>query len=328
MRRNISVSLLGLFLMCLSACESENNNSELTPFEPNLPGNFPQEFVVPDFNPITEQSVQLGKMLYADTDLDGTGEGRSCAGCHHADKAFTSVQEGPLNVMSHMNLAWQDVFLWQGQVEGTLEDVMLFEVKDFFKADPGRITGKEKYKKLLAEVYGDSQITEKHLAYAIANYVRTLTSSDSKFDKIMRKEPGYAFTSSEANGWALFNSEEGDCFHCHGSFLFMDNDFHNTGLDDEWLGLDQGRFLVTGNASDMGKFKTPTLRNIELTAPYMHDGRFATLEEVVEFYSSGVKFTEMTDPMMSHEGGISLTEQEKKDLVAFLKTLTDESLKE
>jgi cytochrome c peroxidase len=121
----------------------------------------------------------------------------------------------------------------------------------------------------------------------------------------------------------IFNTERGDCFHCHGGILFTDNMFHNTGLDAE--PGDKGLSAVTGDPLDRGRFKTPTLRNIEVTAPYMHDGRFRTLEEVVDFYSEGVQNSPTIDPLMkfAHQGGVRLTAQERSDLIAFLKTLTD-----
>ena len=125
----------------------------------------------------------------------------------------------------------------------------------------------------------------------------------------------------------IFMTERGDCFHCHGNPLFTSNDFRNNGLDCTPQGANSGRYLVTGNANDIGKFSVPTLRNVELTAPYMHDGRYATLEEVVEFYNSGVCMTSPNiDPIMTKpakEYGLNLWPWEKEDLVNFLKTLTD-----
>lgn len=125
----------------------------------------------------------------------------------------------------------------------------------------------------------------------------------------------------------IFITERGDCFHCHGLPLMTDNGFHNIGLDSVFTGADLGRFLVTGEASDKGAFKAPTLRNVALTAPYMHDGRFQTLEEVVEHYNSGVKPSPSLDAIMTKPGQVTelgLVPEEKADLVAFLRTLTDE----
>ena len=156
---------------------------------------------------------------------------------------------------------------------------------------------------------------------AIAQFERTLISVNSKFDKYLKGE--VQLTHEELNGYAIFNSERGDCFHCHGTQMFMDNLFHNNGLDTEPFS-DLGLAKVTGLTSDNGKFKTPTLRNIEFSAPYMHDGRFSTLEEVIEHYNSGGEHSLTIDPLMLKFGvGLQLTNQQEQDLIAFLKTLSD-----
>jgi cytochrome c peroxidase len=158
---------------------------------------------------------------------------------------------------------------------------------------------------------------------AIAQFERTLISSDSKFDRYIRGEE--QLTPSELSGYAIFNSEKGDCFHCHGSQMFMDNRFHNNGLDIEPF-TDLGLGYVSGNSNDNGKFRTPSLRNIEYTSPYMHDGRFISLEEVVNHYNSGGNYSSTVDPLMKKIGiGLQLTNEEKQDLVSFLKTLSDEN---
>ncbi len=152
-----------------------------------------------------------------------------------------------------------------------------------------------------------------------------MISYNSKLDKRLRNE--ISLTPSELNGFVIYVTERGDCFHCHNidaGRLMTDNLFHNNGLDSVFTDL--GRGAITGNAFDYGKFLTPTLRNIALTAPYMHDGRFQTLEEVVEHYNSGGKASATVDPLMKHVGtGLNLSNQEKADLVAFLKTMTDTS---
>jgi len=154
-----------------------------------------------------------------------------------------------------------------------------------------------------------------------------MVSKDAKFDRYLRGE--LALTASEINGYAIFmDGNKGDCFHCHGSAanpLWSDRLFHNNALDSVFTGYDLGRYLITGNTYDIGKFRTPTLRNIELTAPYMHDNRFSTLQEVVDFYSEGLRNSPYVDPLMQKigEGGAHLTPSEKTDLIAFLKTLTD-----
>ena len=159
------------------------------------------------------------------------------------------------------------------------------------------------------------------VAKAIAQFERTFISSESDWDKYLRGE--YMLSQSEAKGFEVFFTEKGDCFHCHGTILFTDNLFHNNGLDSVLTNLGLG--AITGNSNDNGKFKSPTLRNIEFTAPYMHDGRFNTLEEVIDFYSENVMFSPTVDPLMKkvNQGGLHLTTSEKIDLIAFLKTLSD-----
>ncbi|MDL5051473.1 cytochrome c peroxidase [Oscillatoria amoena NRMC-F 0135] len=156
---------------------------------------------------------------------------------------------------------------------------------------------------------------KKTITSSIAQYLRTLISSQSKFDLFLQHKTN--FTNSERIGLSIYMSEKGDCFHCHGFPLMTDNMFHNNGLDSAFAGQNKGLYLVTGNSGDLGKFSTPTLRNIEFTAPYMHDGRFGTLEEVVEFYDSGVKHSETLDPIMTKPGkerGLNLNVYEKKML--------------
>ena len=184
-----------------------------------------------------------------------------------------------------------------------------------------KLNANTEYKQLFKNAFNIDYIDSIHVVMAIAQFERSLISSNSKFDRFYRGEE--TLSPSELNGYAIFNSEKGDCFHCHGTQLFMDNLFHNNGLDPEPF-TDLGRSAVTGNSSDDGKFKTPTLRNIEVSAPYMHDGRFFTLEQVIDHYDMGGHYSSTIDPNMKKVGiGLQLTNQEKADLVAFLKTLTD-----
>jgi cytochrome c peroxidase len=186
------------------------------------------------------------------------------------------------------------------------------------------------YPDLFLKAFGICEIDSMHVAMAIAQFERTMISGNSKFDKRLRGE--LELTPSETNGLLLFNQDKieatgqrgADCFHCHGAQggMFTDNDFHNNGLDSVFT--DFGRELTTGDINDRGKFRSPTLRNIELTAPYMHDGRFATLEEVIEHYNMGGHASPTLDPLMKNVGiGLELTQEEKTDLINFLKTLTD-----
>jgi cytochrome c peroxidase len=166
----------------------------------------------------------------------------------------------------------------------------------------------------------------------VENFLLTLTSHDSKFDRAYRGEA--TLTDEEKRGFELFITEReprmgslgGDCFHCHGGALFTDHQFHNNGL--KISEEDLGRFKVTQAKIDRGAFSTPSLRNVALTAPYMHDGRFKTLEEVIDHYSEGVSRTETLDPNLAKhpDGGLHLSPEDKKALISFLKTLTERGL--
>jgi cytochrome c peroxidase len=181
------------------------------------------------------------------------------------------------------------------------------------------------YPELFKAAFGTKDITMDRIGKAIAQFVRTLISYNSKFDKFMRKEPGGNLSQSELKGYQLFISEPADCFHCHGPApVFTTNLLYNNAKP--ILKFDESdRFGYTHDSMDIGSYKATTLRNIELTGPYMHDGRFKTLEDVVEFYSSGLIVSPSVSPLMKHlnKGGAQLTFQEKADLVSFLKTLTD-----
>lgn len=323
------VCLLGL---TLGACRRDAVDtstpcaSSTTPMELAYPAFFPPP-AIPASNPLTREGVELGRRLYYDPLLSKNGpfEGMACASCHDQARSFTVPTPGT-SVLPHVNLAWSTRFLWNGKVSGTLEDVMRFEVNDFFQVDINVLKGHPGYPELFRKAFGTCDLTSDHVAKALAQWFRRMTSTNNKFDRYLMGQAD--LTTAELQGAMLFLSEVGDCFHCHATPLMTDNAFHNIGLESNFSGFDVGRYAITGNPMDMGAFKTPTLRNIALTAPYMHDGRFQTLEEVVEFYSSGVRHSPSLDPIMTKPGtGISLglTPQQKSDLVAFLHTLTDDT---
>jgi len=229
-------------------------------------------------------------------------------------------------VLPHVNLGWSTNFLWKGNVQGTLEDIMRFEVEEFFEVDVSVLQNDPDYPQLFQSALGSSTITQDAVSKALAQWFRSMISSNSRLDQYLRYEIG--LTPSEMNGMMVYLTETGDCFHCHGFPLLTDNAFHNIGLDSVFTGNDQGRYMITGNSTDMGAFKSPSLRNIAQTGPYMHDGRFATLEEVVEHYNSGVRPSASLDPIMTKPGKeteLNLSPQQKADLVAFLHTFTDQT---
>ncbi len=290
-------------------------------------------------NPLTAEGVSLGKKLYYDNILSTNG--LSCSSCHVPPKAYSESFTGPngMQILPHFNLGWYDYFGWTGGDE-ILDHVPLNDLADgniFLNANNDSILARfrrhPEYKNLFYQAFGiditalNTAERKKYIAYALSQFMKTMVSFDSKFDRYLRGEA--TLTPQELNGFDIFMREDkGDCFHCHGSPgnpLWTDNKFHNNGLDSTHTGLNLGRYTVTNDPNDIGKFRTPSLRNLKFTAPYMHDGRFATLDEVINHYSSGLKWSPTIDPLMKKvaQGGAQLSIQEKQDLKAFLLTLSD-----
>lgn len=300
---------------------------------------FPQ-IKLPADNPLTQEGVSLGEKLFHDPRLS-INNSQSCASCHARSSAFSDSRQFSLGAEGHagkrqsmplFNLAWAGAYFWDGRAR-SLRDQVLMPVQDAHEMNETLdrvVTKLTDIKGDFAAAFGSGAITSDRIAQALEQYLLTLISQDSRFDRTVRKVE--QMTDDEKHGMQLFVTEYdparglrgADCFHCHGGTLFTDHQFKNNGLD--LNAADLGRMIVTGNPADKGKFKTPSLRNVAVTAPYMHDGRFKTLEEVVEHYSSGVKRSETLDPNLAKhpEAGIQLTPEEKHALVAFLKTLTDE----
>jgi cytochrome c peroxidase len=304
-----------------------------TPFVIETPYEFP-EMKIPSDNPMTIEGVALGEKLFKDPILSANNT-QACIDCHKQNSSFSDPNQfstgiddiqGNRNASALINLGWNTSFFWDGR-SLTLEEQAFepvtntIEMHNTWMNVEIALNSDKEYPFLFKEAFNINYIDSIHVVKAIAQFERSLISTNSKLDRYLRNEE--QLTISELNGYVIFNTEKGDCFHCHGTNMFMDNQFHNNGLDTEPF-IDLGRAKVTLDVSDNGKFKTPTLRNIEMSAPYMHDGRFATLEEVVEHYDSGGKYSTTVDPLMKKLGvGLQLSNQEKIDLVAYLKTLTD-----
>jgi cytochrome c peroxidase len=341
--------LLIISSFCLLACSGSNADGEdiYTPIPVSLdiPPLFAQQILpplIPSDNPLTEEGIALGKRLFFDRRLS-RNNAKSCASCHNPNNAFSDItqfsagvqgQVGTRNAMPLFNLAWNfnDRFAWDGKELG-LERQALEPVKNPIEMHSNWTEVAEKlqqdaqYPTLFLQAFGTSTIDSTLVTKAIAQFERTLISGNSKFDQYLLGNVD--LTPQELNGFNVFLSEEkGDCFHCHGTGsnpLWTDNEFHNNGLDATFTDLGLG--AVTGDPNDNAKFKTPSLRNLAFTAPYMHDGRFNTLEEVINFYSEGLQNSPTIDPLMKsvNEGGVQLSPQDKADLKAFLLTLTDHS---
>ena len=322
MKLRLLILMLIIFIGFSCCVEEEKEPPKSTPVSLILPDHFPP-ITFPNSNPLTKEKIELGRHLYYDQFLSEGGplQGNSCSSCHHQTSSFSSINS--VAVLAHVNMAWNTSFLWNGAVEGSLEEVMVFELADFFQVDLNYLKSSNKYKELFRTAFPTEEISIEKAAMAMASFSRTLLSSNSKFDQYLVGNVN--LSASEQRGYEIFNSERGDCFHCHSSPLMTDLSFHNIGLETKFANH-LGRFEVTGNTADVGSFKTPTLRNIALTAPYMHDDRFKTLEEVIDHYDQGVLPSPVLDPIMTKPGketGLHLSNDEKMDLITFLLTLTD-----
>lgn len=278
---------------------------------------------IPDDNrPYTER-IELGRKLYYDVELSNSGI--SCSSCHVRENGFTTNSADPgMPVLPHVNMAWKSHFMWDGRKQGTLEDVMLFEVTEFFQTDVSKFNDDPEYVHLFERAFGAGPITEEKMAMALAQFARTQISASSKYDLVQAGQA--SFTADEQAGFILFNSEAGSCSHCHTPPLFTDDFLHNNGVDSSYaLEANRGYFNTSGDSTDLGRMRTPTLRNVGLRSRFMHDGRYATLREVLDHYNSGVKRSPSLDPVMIKFNGthLNLSETELDQIEAFLHTLTD-----
>ncbi len=338
-------AFLLLAVLVTSSCKKEEvagleTESGLHPAALETPSNFPVPRTDVD-NPQTVEGIELGRLLFYDTRLSGNNK-LSCASCHKQEMAFSDAvalnnigESGktlPRHAPALINLAWANSGLfWDGgstnlesQAFGPLtsEDEMhqnLSELEYELKQVPD-------YVKRFKQVFG-TEVKSAAIVKALAQFERTLISGGSKYDRFVRKE-GASLTEEEMNGLALVNAK---CRSCHSGELFTDDNYHNNGIDNDFSnnaldGLYKGRYRITYNLSDLGRFKTPTLRNVLLTAPYMHDGRFSNIDEVLEHYNAGIKISATTDLLLyqnNGQSGIPLTPADKKAIIAFMGALTD-----
>jgi cytochrome c peroxidase len=312
-----------------------------TPYQFTFPVTFPRPSLPLD-NPLTNEGVSLGKRLFTETRLSGNHT-QSCSSCHAPEMGFSDVRPqstgadgdvGSRNSMPLMNLAWKNVFFWDGRAPSLRAQVVQpisnpIEMHTTLDEVVRLLSELPHYPPMFEAAFGTPEINGDRVARALEQYLLTLIASDSKFDRAMRSQE--TLSAEEKRGFELFHTEYdpqrgqfgADCFHCHGGPLFLSSTFANNGLDEH--PSDPGRFAATGNEGDRGKFATPSLRNVANTAPYMHDGRFATLEAVVEHYDHGVKRSATLDPNLAKHprDGMKLSSEDKRALVAFLKTLTE-----
>tara|TARA_B110000902_G_scaffold80143_2_gene95266 strand:- start:3188 stop:4246 length:1059 start_codon:yes stop_codon:yes gene_type:complete len=330
-----SLTLLYIFIIGCQKKITVESSFQPTLTSIDLPSNFPA-IEHPEDNPLTIEGVRLGRHLFWEKKLSGDNN-MNCASCHLPEKAFSDPSSvstgingdlGKRNAMVLQNLAWSKDFFWDGR-SISLEEQILIPVLDSTEMDEtwanflSEIRYDNNYRNMFFEAFGTLEPDSIHAVKAIAQFLRTMVSTNSKYDKYLRNEA--VLTPEENAGLSSFNSlSGGDCFHCHGGILGTDLSFKNNGLDE--IPVDSGRGLVTGRIEDNFKFKVPSIRNIEYSSPYMHDGRFNTLEEVINFYSIGIHPNSPNiDPLIefSSQGGVQLNPQERIELKAFLLTLSD-----
>lgn len=329
-----------LFSILIQACGQEKSvQPPEEQFVINSPSNF-GEVPFPESNPFTSEKIELGRTLFYDPILSGNNQ-ISCATCHDQSVAFSDgLLKSNLGISGNIlkrhtpaliNLAWMDGLFWDGGVKN-IEALALapLEHPDEMSQDLGELIRELKndsyYSERFSIAFQSEDIKLEFVLESLAQFQRTLISANSKYDSYIRNE-GAELNDQEIRGLSLF---EKNCQSCHSGQLFTDNKYHNNGLDDEWNDISDdyiltGRFRITFDSSDLGKFKTPTLRNAAFTAPYMHDGRFEDLKEVLDHYSSGVKNSESLDFLLrgNNDLGIDMNEAEKEDLIAFINTLRD-----
>jgi cytochrome c peroxidase len=287
--------------------------------------------VIPADNPLTTEKVELGRLLAFDKRLSQDNT-ISCMSCHLSTNAFTDGkpvatgirgQKGGRSAPASFNRVFSSAQFWDGRA-ATLEAQSVgpftnpiehgFANYDVMLAKMNKIPG---YRKLFKEAFGDENIKIENVGKAIASFQRTILSGNSPADRFDQGQEAGAISESAQKGLILFR-DKARCTKCHSGFNFTDEKFHNLGIGWDDNKVDLGRYMVTNTAEDLGAFKTPTLREIARSAPYMHDGRFKTLEEVVNFYNKGGIKNPHQDPLVLP---LELTDQEKSDLIAFLRTL-------
>lgn len=365
-KRAIKVFVLAvIFLLSFGLSQVLSAQQQIPAYEWNLPPGVPKPLVPAD-NPMTIAKVKLGRHLFYEKRLSVTGE-FSCASCHKQKRAFTdgkpvaigaTGEAHPRNAMSLANIAYSPVLTWANPLMTRLETQALVPLFGEHPIEMG-MAGREtqildtlsqdaNYRRLFQAAFGDRSITLSNLTKAIAAFERSLISMDSPYDRYRYGGDRTAISESAKRGERLFNSERMECFHCHGGITFSDTvqhersgfteiSFHNTGL----YNIDgQGAYPadnigvkeITHQPTDMGRFKAPTLRNIALTAPYMHDGSIATLEKVIDHYRVGGRSVATGEyrgvgSQNPHKSqfisGFEITASEKQDLLTFLQSLTD-----
>ncbi|PIF43368.1 cytochrome c peroxidase [Chryseobacterium sp. 52] len=333
------ISFIFIALMFLSCSEEVMEPVALdrdNPYDLQTPTGFPKITFDVTGNPITVNGVALGKKLFYEGRLSRNNT-ISCGFCHIQEFAFThhghpvshgiDDRLGIRNSPPIQNMAFLKNYTWDG-VSHHLDERSLVPITTDFEMDSslpeaiGKLNADAKYKKMFGAAFGDENITGDRILKALSQFMATMVSANSKYD--LYKKGQAVLTGDETQGMALFQNK---CASCHSGELFTDETYRNTGMYYNAQFDDRGRYRVTLDWDDNMKFRVPSLRNIEYTAPYMHDGRFYTLDAVLNFYSDNVEDQPNLDPLLKKNGhiGIPMTGNDKQYIIAFLKTLSDKS---
>lgn len=327
---------LAIVIPFILSCSSVDDSYIDKPLNFALPTNFPVIAYNLSLNPPTEKGFELGKKLFYEGRLSSDGI-VSCGFCHVQKDAFTHHGHtlshgvdnlvGNRNTPSIQNLAFQTTFMYDGATSHLdLQPIIPLTNPVEMNANLSKVVAMMKadadYRKLFSEAFVNGEINSENMLKALTQFVVMLISADSKYDKFRRKESGGTFTVEESQGYVLFQFK---CASCHATDLMTDDSFRNNGLVVNPMLNDLGRYRVKELTTDYYKFKVPSLRNVEKTAQYMHDGRYGNLESVLNHYSSGIVNSPTLDPLLKQNGvlGISLSKSEKTQIIAFFKTLTD-----
>lgn len=334
---------LGLVFLSILFISCENDTYELIPKKDKeiilvQPEGFPEKAYVGQQNPLTENGVALGKKLFEEGRLSADNL-VSCSFCHMQEYAFTHHghdlshgvydQVGMRNTPALQNLVWIKEYFYDG-ASNNLEMASLvpihneLEMAETMPSIVKKLENDKAYQQMFLDAFGSTQVTSAGILKALAQYMSVLVSAESKYD-LWKKEPiKYPLSSDEVQGYQLFQQK---CSSCHSGALFTNQSFINNGLPPNPRINDLGRETVSGDPNDRYKFKVPSLRNVAYTAPYMHDGRFRTLESVLRFYNEGMVYSETIDEQLVNDGriGIPMTAEEQRLIIAFLKTLSDKN---
>lgn len=334
LQKNKMILMIAVMLIAAIISSFSVNRFAPKPMQILIPSNFPKPTYNLQSNPVTEEGFALGRKLFYDGILSRDGT-ISCGSCHQQASAFihgghdlshgVDDQLGRRNALPIFNALFKKTFFWDGGVP-SLDFVPVNPIENPVEMDEkldhviNKLNASAAYKILFKKAFDVDEITSKELLHALAQFMGAMISSNSKYDKYVRKE-GIELNTDELAGLNLFKQK---CSECHATDLFTDGSYRNNGITNDF-NSDKGREEITLNPSDRGKFKVPSLRNVEYTSPYMHDGGFETLEEVLEHYNSGIKESITLDPLLKQNKspGIPLTKNEQQQIIAFLKTLTD-----